>query len=175
MLRIYLLVLVLLLSGCEFSDDKPPVVKPPTHSVDPEWQMPAGDHAIDDPWPPRAFTVSIGGFSGPSFKVELVDSGKLIYHHNPKGFIESGGTSEEIWVTEGMWDEFRQQLNQAEVWKWCRRYDDLTVVDGTVWELEIEYSDQSIVSSGNNAYPTEKQFNLFLDAVSDLADGNLFE
>ena len=74
-----------------------------------------------------------------------------------------------------MWDEFRQQLNQAEVWKWRRQYDDLTVVDGTVWELEIEYSDQSIVSSGNNAYPTEKQFNLFLDAVSDLADGNLFE
>jgi len=97
MLRIYLLVFVSLLSGCEFSDGKPPVVAPPADSPNPEWQMPAGDHAIDDPWPPRAFTVSIGGFSGPSFKVELADSGKLIYHHNPKGFIESGGTSKEIW------------------------------------------------------------------------------
>ena len=52
MLRIYLLVFVSLLSGCEFSDGKPPVVAPPAHSPNPEWQMPAGDHAIDDPWPP---------------------------------------------------------------------------------------------------------------------------
>ena len=74
-----------------------------------------------------------------------------------------------------MWDEFRQQLNQAEVWKWRRRYDDLTVADGTVWKIEIEYFDQSIKSSGSNAYPIEKQFSLFLEAVSDLADGNPFE
>ena len=46
MLRIYLLVFVSLLSGCEFSDGKPPVVAPPADSPNPEWQMPAGDHAL---------------------------------------------------------------------------------------------------------------------------------
>ena len=175
MLRIFLLVFVLLLSGCEFLGDKPQTAAPPTRSPNPERHLLAGDHPIDDPWPPKAFKVSIGGHFGASYKVELADSGKLIYHQIPKGFTEAGGTSKEIWVTESMWNEFRQQLNQAEVWKWRRRYDDLTVADRTVWKIEIEYSDQSIKSSGSNAYPIEKQFSLFLEAVSDLADGNPFE
>ena len=161
--------------GCGSSVDNPQTATSPTTTPDPDWLLPAGEKVIDDSWPPTVFTASIGGFSGHSFKVELNKDGELVYRQNPNGFTEWGGTSEDLMVTEDMWNEFRDRLNSAEVWKWRRRYDDPKIADGTVWELKIEYFNQTIVSSGSNAYPSNDQFNIFLDAVSDLVDGKPFE
>lgn len=142
---------------------------------DPECLLPAGEHAIDDTWPPTTFIASIGGHFGHSFKVELDEDGNLVYQFNPDGFIESGGTSEKLMVTENMWIEFRDRLNDAEVWRWRRRYHDPKIADGTVWKLEIKYYNQTITSSGSNAYPAQQQFDIFLDAVSNLANRKPFE
>jgi len=141
---------------------------------DPRTLLPAGKHKIKDTLPPKRFVAAIEGFAGPSYKVEFVN-GKLTYHQNPSGFTEWGGTSKEIQVTKEIWIKFRDQLNKAEVWKWRRRYHDPDIHDGTVWEFEIEYSDQSIESSGSNASPGNEQFKMFLEAVSDLAEKKSFE
>lgn len=175
MRALYLLVLVSFFFGCSSVSDESETISSPALPTNPDWLLPAGDHEISDTWPPTAFVASIGGFSGHSFKVELDGDGRLMYHQNPSGFTEWGGTSEEIIVTEDMWNGFRDRLNSSKVWKWRRRYDDPKIADGTVWELKIKYSRQSIVSTGSNAYPTQQQFDIFLDAVSDLADGKPFE
>ncbi|MEZ6092803.1 MAG: hypothetical protein R3C03_00995 [Pirellulaceae bacterium] len=175
MRQLLLLTVVALLSGCGSSNDDSETTSSLVTPSNPNWLLPAGEHEIADARPPAAFLVSIGGFSGQSFKLELDDDGKLMYRQNPDGFTEWGGTSEEVNVTEDMWIEFRDRLNDAEVWKWRRRYDDPKIADGTVWKLKIGYSNQSIVSSGSNAYPSKRQFNMFLNAVSALAGGRPFE
>ena len=175
MRMLLLLIFAAAIVGCNSNVESSKFSGSANSTPDPDWQLPAGDHEIDDAWPPTEFMASIGGFSGASFKVELNTDGALVYHHNPNGFTEWGGTTEEIVVTEEVWNDFRDQLNVAEVWTWRKRYDDPKIADGTVWKLRIKYSDQTIVSSGSNAHPKQKQFNVFLDAVSRLADGKPFE
>ena len=170
-----ILIFMLFFFGCNGSSDAPEIILSSAPPANPDWALPVGDHRIDNKRPPIAFVASIGGHFGPSFKVEMIGNGNLMYHQSPNGFIGDGGTSEEILMTEDMWNQCQQRLNNAELWKWRRRYDDPTIADGTVWKLRLEYYDQSIVSSGSNAYPTPKQFEIFLDAVSDLAEGNPFE
>ena len=145
-----------------------------TSVPDPRALLPAGKHKIEDALPPKRLVASIGGYAGQSYKVEFVN-GKLTYHQNPDGFTEWGGTSEEIQVTKKMWIEFRDQLNKAKVWEWRRRYHNPDIHDGTVWNFEIEYSDQSIASSGSNAGPGREQLEIFLEAVSTLAKKKSFE
>ena len=135
--------------------------------------LPAGKHKIEDVLPPKRLVASIGGFASQSYKVEFVN-GKLTYHQNPNGFTEWGGTSEEIQVTKKMWIEFRDQLNKAKVWEWRRRYHNPDIHDGTVWNFEIEYSDQSIASSGSNAGPGREQLKILREAVSTLAKKKSF-
>ena len=174
-MRSILFLSLLILIGCEGASDTSDDASQSNRPPNPDWKLPAGDHKLEDSGPPTVFVASIGGFSGQSFKIELNDDGNLVYLQNPSGFTEWGGTSEEIMVTEEMWNEFRDRLNRAEVWKWQRRYDDPKVADGTVWKLKIEYTDQTIASSGSNAYPKEEHFKTFLDAVSELADGKPFD
>ena len=127
-----LLILMLILIGCNGSSDAPENTSTSARPQDPDWALPAGDHEITDTRPPTVFVASIGGFSGHSYKVEMSDNGNLLYHQNPNGFIEDGGTSEEIMVPEDMWNQLRERLNSAEVWKWRRRHVNQNIADGTV-------------------------------------------
>ena len=46
-------------------------------------------------------------------------------------------------------------MDTVKVWNWRKRYVDLDVLDGTSWEVIIEYDGRLIKSSGSNGYPGE--------------------
>lgn len=172
--KISVAVLLVALLGCGPSTSESDRTRASSYA-DSDWEKPAGAFGIDDSRPPIEFMVSIGGNWGPSYRIEFCDNGNLLYLHNPNGFFEEGCTSEEIEVTEDEWLLFRDRLNELEIWKWKRRYDNPGVYDGTNWKLKLVYFNQTIESFGSNAFPDQSRFDSFLKAVSDLVGGNRFE
>jgi hypothetical protein len=126
---------------------------------------------------PTKLSLGIGGFLGASYRVELVEGTSAIkYLHNPQTFTSSKGTNEEkIEIPPQRWTAFRKGLDTAAIWGWKKQYVRKGVVDGTVWDVNIEWGDQKISSTGDNAYPNQKEFAAFKTAVHDLLGGKKFE
>ena len=123
---------------------------------------------------PTKFMASIGGFSGPSYRVELQSDGIIKYSENDDGFT-TPDESVEIALTEHDFRSFLDELNEIELWSWNRRYDNPRIADGTAWKFEIETFGQSVKCSGSNAFPPQKQFDRMLVAVSNLINGRTFQ
>ncbi|PWN06122.1 hypothetical protein [Rhodohalobacter mucosus] len=121
---------------------------------------------------PKKLLFEIGGYDGPSFKIEL-ERNKLKYYSGLSYlFME-----EEVFnPSEQQWIQFREILNRIEIWNWSRHYES-DVLDGTQWSFEIFYEDNSIKIYGNNAYPDPKNLHKsmvleytepFIDLISAL-------
>lgn len=124
---------------------------------------------------PSVFEVSIGGFFGASYRVELQSDGTLLYRHNPKTLISDPGTrTRRIRVGDDQWREFRRVMDEVNVWVWRKEYIDPRVVDGTQWNLRLEYADASVFSRGSNAFPEQQDFERFRAAVVMLLGGREF-
>jgi hypothetical protein len=124
---------------------------------------------------PRVFEVSIGGFFGASYRVELQPDGTLLYRHNPKTLISEPGTrTRRVRVGDDQWREFRRLMDEVDVWVWRKDYIDPRVVDGTQWSLRLEYADASVFSRGSNAFPEQQDFERFRVAVVMLLGGREF-
>lgn len=74
---------------------------------------------------------------------------------------------------EQQWLDFRNALEALDVWHWERSYDDISVLDGTQWEVAITWGRKRIRSQGSNAYPDG--FDNFLHAVSQLIHNRKFK
>lgn len=73
------------------------------------------------------------------------------------------------------------KLEEQEIWKWEKSYDNPDVLDGTSWEIEIDLGDKRIRSSGMNSYPgienegqeafveATAEYNAFLAALKNLS------
>ena len=132
----------------------------------------SGDNVIR----PRLFEVSIGGFFGASYRVELQSDGTLLYRHNPRTLISEPGTrTRRVRVGDDQWREFRRAMDEVNVWAWRKDYIDPRVVDGTQWNLKLEYADASVVSRGSNVFPEQQDFERFRAAVVMLIGGREFE
>ena len=132
----------------------------------------SGDNVIR----PRLFEVSIGGFFGASYRVELQSDGTLLYRHNPRTLISEPGTrTRRIRVGDDQWREFRRVMDEVNVWAWRKDYIDPRVVDGTQWNLKLEYPDASVFSRGSNAFPEQQDFERFRAAVVMLIGGREFK
>lgn len=128
------------------------------------------------PSPPDTFEASIGGFTGASYRVSLIDKDTLLYEMNPQTFTTAEGTRrEKVKVTPADWETFRKKLEAANIWSWKSEYLDPNVLDGTVWQLKIAYPEQEQTSRGSNAYPLKSEFNLLTAAISDLIGGRAFQ
>src|SRR2546423_7087064 len=135
----------------------------------------AAGQAEDSSIIPKKLIVSIEGFLGASYKVELSTDETVTYFHNPHTFTADSRTKRSrIRVPAERWRIFRQRLDAAKVWSWRREYRDRSVADGTVWHLEVAYADRKIICDGDNAYPPEKQFEEFRSAVQELVGGKRF-
>ena len=124
---------------------------------------------------PENFEASIGGYFGPSYDVELQSDGSLLYFQNSDIIIPTANAKNRngITVTEDQWREFRKALDMANVWKW-KDYYDSDILDGTQWNLRVEYKDAFLQSGGSNSFPPKQEFELFRTAVADLLGGRDF-
>jgi hypothetical protein len=131
---------------------------------------------------PKTLRISVGGYTGPSYSVELC-AGKLRYiateygHTNPR--------SEFIAPTEEQWSQFRAALDSCRVWQWRPHYPNPGVEDGTLWSIEVAYEDATVLSHGDNSYPKangkpsenpdgSRVFNRLMKAVQALLGGRPF-
>lgn len=94
---------------------------------------------------PKHLFINIGGFLGPSYSVELCDSG-VVYKTNKTG-------TKLITPKEKQWKDFRVALDSIGVWVWKKDYPNPGVMDGTYWSLKIAYEDTKVSSHGDNNYP----------------------
>ena len=126
---------------------------------------------------PTKLSLSIEGFDGASYRIDLIDgTNEVRYLSNPKTFTSQPGTREEkLTIPKQRWLAFGKRLEEAKVWKWKKRYEEKGVVDGTVWQVLIEWDGLKADSSGDNAYPDVKQFAIYKAAVSELLGGKKFE
>ena len=102
---------------------------------------------------PLKLTAAIGGYFGPSSRIEW-DGKDLFYLYNPSAHAGEPGTEKTlIDVSETDWIKFHSTLDAIDVWNWEERYEDPRIMDGTSWIFEAVYSDKSMKSSGSNSFP----------------------
>jgi hypothetical protein len=124
----------------------------------------------EPPLVPKRFSADIGGFRPHSYSVELRD-GTLTYTVYGRGHSNPDPTA--ITPTEAQWHEFRQTLDELQVWQWRAEYENPGALDGTGWSLDIAYADRGIKTSGSNSYPSA--FKRYLAAIQQLLGGKSFE
>lgn len=98
---------------------------------------------------PQELDVQIGGFLGPSYRVQLKD-GQV--HCTT---IRAGRTVSETVHTPppAAWQALRAGLDDLAVWQWQKSYFNPNVLDGTQWRIRIAYPDRLLASEGSNSYP----------------------
>jgi hypothetical protein len=105
---------------------------------------------------PERLCISIGGFFGSGYEVAL-KKGRLTYTYWPpreSSSQEPEPQRQEIEPSAKQWQTFRSGLDRLNVWCWQRSYPNSAMVcDGVGWSAKIAYSDQSLVSSGDNCFP----------------------
>jgi hypothetical protein len=111
---------------------------------------------------PLSLEFSIGGYSGPSHNVKL-KNGTSTYQYYDGGNYYNPLESTAVIPTKRKWINFKKKLDIIEVWGWDVRYDNPNVLDGTQWELEIDYGSQKISASGSNSYPGANNVDMLLD------------
>ena len=111
---------------------------------------------------PLSLEFSIGGYSGPCHNVKFVNE-KLTYQHSNDGYFTNSSKVTFVIPTKRKWINFKKKLDIIDVWGWDARYEDQRILDGTQWELEIDYGSQKISTSGSNSYPGANNLDMLLD------------
>jgi len=103
---------------------------------------------------PSRFEVSVGGALGSAYSVQLADNHLCYTASSGPHFAHP--RVRHITPTAEEWAAFWREAQAVELWRWRSSYmvppPDL-VCDGTQWHIDISYHDQSVRSSGDNAYP----------------------
>ena len=86
-------------------------------------------------WHPQKFFISIGGYTGYSYQVEL-QAGKLNYSQIEPYFENKRDKTFD--PSKKQWKRFWKKLDALKVWAWRGRYQDPHILDGTSWRVEIQ-------------------------------------
>jgi hypothetical protein len=78
----------------------------------------------------------------------------------------------EIIPSAEQWHEFRQTLDELNVWRWRSNYAS-HIVDGKYWSVDIVYSDRTLRAEGSSNFP--KAFEDYLAAMEKLLGGRDFK
>ncbi len=117
---------------------------------------------------PKTFSAYIGGNNGPTYLIELHD-GTLTYTSGPRG----DPNHTKITPTAAQWREFRQTLDELDIWRWNPAYPNKPVEDGTQWQINLEYTDHALKAEGSNNFL--KQFDRYPAAVQKVLGGKDFK
>ncbi|HYD47507.1 MAG TPA: hypothetical protein VEB21_04135 [Terriglobales bacterium] len=114
---------------------------------------------------PSELSISIGGYTGPSYSLEL-HGPYLIY----QAYAEQHGlvSKWKLQPTPDQWREFWAELDRIDVWHWEANYDNPDILDGTGWRITIAHADRRLATSGSNASPGRDSFDAFWQALRTL-------
>jgi len=125
---------------------------------------------------PDILEVSIGGLFGPAFQAQLQKDTILYTSRKPDNSTPRTVT---LPIPNARWVIFKNKIDALNIWKWPKFCENVDVLDGTQWKVEIHYANQSIESSGSNSFPmaagicnhspnASEDFNKFLHAMREL-------
>jgi hypothetical protein len=109
------------------------------------------------------FWISIGGYSGPSYSVEIQGENLLYKIYGSSYILEK---TESMKPSPMQLDKFWEDCDEINIWQWKTRYEDPDIIDGYSWKVDIKRGGKSIHSSGSNKTPA--QFHKFLESVREL-------
>ena len=132
---------------------------------------------------PTVFAISIGGYTGAYYSVEL-NRGSLLYIC----WRDRIGEKYRITPSMGAWIRFWERLDEIGFWSWSGAYTTSGILDGTRWSVDVSLRLQSVQAHGSNAYPPASshageqrkasemspEFEEFCEAVSELLGGLAF-
>jgi hypothetical protein len=118
----------------------------------------------------NAFHLSIGGYFGASYSLEL--KGYEITYKIFRGGYEIEN-SEMITTTLAQLNQFMEEIKEIGVFYWKKRYVNPQILDGTSWTISIDCAGKRFESSGSNAYP--KGFDEFTKSVRKLLNNKPFQ
>lgn len=118
---------------------------------------------------PDVFEAWIGGYVGPSYKVELRD-GTVRYEVFEQGYELHA--AEEIIPDDTQWGHFLNDVGTSGIWEWSPRYKGTDSSDGTTWYVNLKIGSRTVTSRGLNHYPPG--FVDFMRAVRRLLNGRQF-
>ncbi len=134
---------------------------------------------------PRKFEARIGGHLGWSFSASLTDQG-VEYTEFAEEYVPMA--TKTLLPDEPQWQALRNAMDESELWSWRPEYINPNVKDGTSWEIECDWDEQTIRTAGSNAFPSDpdaqkatfsqdesKRFDSLMRAISQLLGGEPFE
>ena len=110
---------------------------------------------------PIRLAISIGGFTGSRYEARW-SRGRLWY----RGV---DGSRVKVIPSSEAWGVFWAGVDRIGVWGWQAHYDDLAVMDGTQWSVDLSDGSRHVRCTGSNAYP--QRFEEFLETVGALEIG----
>jgi hypothetical protein len=143
---------------------------------------------------PKKFTLYIGGFAGPTYRVEW-NGTTLVYRYFYTGGAKEPQETHTFAPSEQEWKRFWNEIDGLRLWQWREMYYDPNTRDGTSWSIDIEQGGKSgrkKRSNGTNSYPSDKDitketrfrigqnpdpskvFQKYLKAVETLLGGKTF-
>jgi hypothetical protein len=127
---------------------------------------------------PEVLELAAGGYLGDSFRVRL--DGDVLHYEHLRGGYEPHRTEEVVPEPEA-WERFWRALEVIDPWSWNGEYalpPERTVMDGSHWNVRLQWLGQRIEASGDNCYPpygdgpsTSPHWDLFCEAVERLVGG----
>lgn len=118
---------------------------------------------------PREFDVWIGGFLGPSYKVQL-EGTEIIYEVFERAYEPFA--TERITPSPKDWSRFLAHLDGCGFWEWQQIYSNDHNNEGTTWYIHIAAGGRNACIRGLNMYPPG--FVEFLRAMRGLLNGRQF-
>jgi hypothetical protein len=121
---------------------------------------------------PAVFSFSYGSFA--DYREVRWENDGLVYRQDLRAEVIT------LSPTVADWRRFWALSEAVNLWEWREYYMNDEILDGTQWELEVEFQGQKVVSGGSNAFPGwEKgpffpdgcEFGRFLHAVRTLTGG----
>ena len=100
----------------------------------------------------------VGGFTGRSYQVEINMTDSTAEYK----VLESGYTplTEETIILEvEQMKKLLRVLDKVDILNWDEHYDNIDVLDGTSWSVELMFNSTVFQTGGSNAYP--EQWNKF--------------
>lgn len=112
---------------------------------------------------PEALKFQIGGFHGPSHRVEYIKDGRIQYQKADNAYAWS--IPSVIIPNPAEWENFWAALESIDVWAWNALYENSRIIDGTHWHLDLTMRGRTLRAEGHNAYPLP-------EGLNDLENGN---
>ncbi|SCY69988.1 ADP-ribosylglycohydrolase [Lachnospiraceae bacterium XBB2008] len=102
----------------------------------------------------KKMVFEIGGFFGGSKRHSFFLEGDKLCFTREFSMLPNLMEKKEKCDADMTWETFIEALNAIHVETWKDSYEDLSILDGTQWDLTLEYDDSTKrVISGSNDYP----------------------